>query len=597
MQYRQLKNPMYLKSEAREVLGKSGKEREGVLKYLMNKENDPESIGVMFGGINKKLGLEGKEVTVKEFNRMVFNYNPIDGSKMLKNTGSEKNRKGGEPVFTVPKSVSIIYESASDELRKAIIEKCDRANNEGMDTIKTQLKYRDQSKGMTRYMEAQNISYIRFRHGDNRNGDMNLHYHNALQHYVEGVNGKFYSKEDKAVYQDFDKSQVAFSNAVARGMKELGFEIEKTKGFDWDIKGISKEAIKEYSSRTNDIEKYMKQHPNASIEQAKMATRKDKSNEALSDKEVVWKKELDKKYGINEGFVNSLRTKDNNKSMSFTAKHVLECIGERKKNAFFTSKDVDNALNYLSTFDKKINKISLRKEIFSKDSIHSEKANKKDKSGQEKYINKHFKGVEFKKEWDKSRGNLNKARAEISKADVKAISSKYAFNKKSKVFEKEGIEKGGLADTLNKIREKAEGKKSPLDVKAKQKDDDKNSSDFKPIEISIKGSVAKVEDKKQFSNDENKTSNGNKLGGVSMGGSGVLGIRMKAGELNNKLGELLAQLGSVGHDLTKYFELISQILNVKLQLEATLEQLAKEEAKDLEKYQEQFKQNDYSMDR
>lgn len=581
MQYNKVKNPYYLKEEAREVKGNS--KQKGALEYYLG-SNNIESVGVVCGGINKKLGIEGKEVSSKQFNRMVFGYNPLDGSKMLKNSGSEKSRFGKEVVFTPPKSVSLLYEASDDKTKQDIMNALIKANSKGMDTVKEQLKYRNQSGKRTTYENVSEISYLRFTHYDNRNNDPNLHFHNAIQQYVEGINSKYYSMEDKQVYQNMDKSQVSFSSELANELIKLGFEVEKTKGFDWEIKGISKEAIKQYSSRADEISEHQKKNPGKSIYQSKTDTRKDKTDKPLEDKRQDWVKNLNEKYNLNQNTVNSLKTHNQDKSFKVTSKDVLECLADRKKG-FFTSKDLDNAITHLSTFDKNLDRAELRKEVFKNKLV--EKTNSKDKSSQFIFKNGAFKGKEFNKTFDKAKNNLSKASREIEKSQLKKI--KFESEKDKGDAVKQNFKQ------LNQMLDKAkndEKKASKENEKGDINKDDKSNE----VDNGIKGDN-KNPSQNQFSSEEKQSSDNKKSSGTSVGGSSVLSIRLKAGELNNKLSELLVQISSVGDDMGKYFDLVAQISSVRLQLMEALDQLAKEEAKDMDKYLEQFKQKDNDFER
>ncbi|OXJ00858.1 MULTISPECIES: MobF family relaxase [Burkholderia] len=494
--------------------------------YYKSSDSDIESIGILKGGINKKLKLQEKEVTMKQYNRMMNGFNPNDGSKMLKNAGN--CRHGVDYTFTAPKDVSIIFALADEQHQKEILDVFHKATASGMEVVASKMQYRNQKGKKKSFERARAISYIEFTHHSNRNNEMNLHAHEVTQQYVQGKDGKFYSMEDSQVRQDYNAPESAFLKSLAQGMKSLGYELEHGKGYAINIKGIDESVRKDFSTRSAQIEKYLADNPNASIEDAKTKTRNAKSEISVEENVKNWKKDLLDKHGLSQSSIKKMRTyKDN--SQQYSIEDVLRITADRKKKDkhLFTSKDIDNTLNILEGFDSKIDRISLRKELFTSETI--EKTNGK-KYGNQVFENKAYVTPQLKQEHKLNKNILNKANLAVASYKLGSFDKSAKFDDAYKNFKK------------------------------------KQSSSKKPS--------ANV---------------------PSSSGGGVQQIRVSLAQIRNSLTDLLAQLHSLGE--SEKLSVLCQIAELNRQLTSQMEQLAKEEAKEIEQNMKQTKNVDMEIER
>ena len=106
----------------------------------------------------------------------------------------------------------------------------------------------------------QKIVAATFRHDTSRNLDAQLHTHAVLANMVQGEDGKWRSMANEKLYGAKMLLGALYRSELARGLKDLGYGIEKTHADGrFEIAGVSREAIEAFSSRRAEIEAAMEE--------------------------------------------------------------------------------------------------------------------------------------------------------------------------------------------------------------------------------------------------------------------------------------------------------------------------------------------------
>lgn len=165
-------------------LGKTARYYEG---YVVGKEspNSPyrstdEPPGKWYGNLAKELGIDGKNVFHGELENALLGKTP-DGSKYLTNNKADNRKIGYDFVFSAPKSVSIAYALADEDLRKAISEAHEKAVKAAIDYAINECAFFTRSgKGGHIRENAKDIMFALFEHASNRANEPHLHTHCVL---------------------------------------------------------------------------------------------------------------------------------------------------------------------------------------------------------------------------------------------------------------------------------------------------------------------------------------------------------------------------------------------------------------------------------
>lgn len=215
--------------------------------------------GVWKGSLANAFDLAGMKVQDKEFSRFQRNINPLSGERLTKRTHID-----GVRFFdfqcSAQKSVSIMGIVGQD---KRLVDSHVKAVDIAMKELEkfAAVRVRTGNRAWSNDLNISgNIIYAQYHHDASRSLDPQLHAHNV----VVNCTYDHRSKELRALseYKMCKAIRYAgkvYQNLMANAVLECGYEIEqkrdskgKIEGFE--IKGISEEMMKTYSSRRADIE-------------------------------------------------------------------------------------------------------------------------------------------------------------------------------------------------------------------------------------------------------------------------------------------------------------------------------------------------------
>ena len=114
-----------------------------------------------------------------------------------------------------------------------------------------------------------------FRHDTSRNLDPQLHTHAVVANMVQGGDGKWRTMVNDGLYRNKMAIGAVYRAELARGVKDLGYGIEKTHGDGrFEIAGVSREVVEGFSTRRAEIEAAMAaRDEGAPLENPKLADR------------------------------------------------------------------------------------------------------------------------------------------------------------------------------------------------------------------------------------------------------------------------------------------------------------------------------------
>lgn len=224
--------------------------------YQLGKENPNEKettrqhdepMGKWVGSYAEKRGFANQIVHRGEMQRGLRGFDPKTGEPLSNNAGDERHKPGYDLTFSAPKSVSIAWASAPDELR-------DKIGAAHQKALESAIKYAEQSGSFVQReghagefkVAHGEIAAATFEHSSNRAGEPHLHTHAVVLNVSE--NGKrvdFNAAHTHAI-------GTAYRAEFARELENLGFSIEKD-GKSFRIEGFPKDLETQLSTRAAQI--------------------------------------------------------------------------------------------------------------------------------------------------------------------------------------------------------------------------------------------------------------------------------------------------------------------------------------------------------
>lgn len=255
--------------------------------YYINGEGKEISVSKWDGDGAKALGLTGP--VSKEALAAVLAGFSLEGKKLVKNAGDEKRRLTDDLTFSADKSISLLWVSAPPSEQEKIHNAGDETCSEVIEWMKGQLETyrRDGEK-----RPVSGLVIARFQHHSNRNGEPQLHWHNAVMNLALDHEGQWGAMDNKKFLELQHTAGALFRAGYAKKLRALGYVTEKHRERDADaretgevwhqIKNIDAPTCRAFSSRRVEIEEAMEER-GLSAQAACLATRKDKEELSYSE--------------------------------------------------------------------------------------------------------------------------------------------------------------------------------------------------------------------------------------------------------------------------------------------------------------------------
>ena len=164
--------------------------------------------------------------------------------------GEVQHRPGRDVTLSAPKSVSLMALVGGDE---RIVAAHDRAVTRTLAWIERnaiETRMQDKASGAMVQAGGQKLVAATFRHDTSRNLDPQLHTHAVVANMVQGEDGKWRTMVNDGLYRNKMAIGAVYRAELARGLKDLGYGIEKTHPDGrFEISGVSRDVVEGFSTR------------------------------------------------------------------------------------------------------------------------------------------------------------------------------------------------------------------------------------------------------------------------------------------------------------------------------------------------------------
>ena len=189
--------------------------------------------------------------------------------------GEIHHRPGRDVTLSAPKSVSLMALVGEDD---RIVAAHDRAVTRTLSWIErnaVETRMQDKASGAMLHAAGQKMVAATFRHDASRNLDPQLHTHAVVANMVQGDDSKWRTMVNDGLYRNKMAMGAVYRAELARGLKDLGYGIEKTHPDGrFEISGVSREVVEGFSTRRAEIEAAMlARDEGAPVENPKLADR------------------------------------------------------------------------------------------------------------------------------------------------------------------------------------------------------------------------------------------------------------------------------------------------------------------------------------
>ena len=172
--------------------------------------------------------------------------------------GAFTHRPGRDLTFSAPKSVSLVAMLGGDAAVAAAHDEAVKRTLAWLEATTVQTRMKDADTGLLVHAGGQKMVAASFRHEVSRNLDPQLHTHAVLANMVQGEDGKWRTMANETLYHRKMLAGMVYRSDLARGLRELGYGIEKTHADGrFEIAGVTRPVIDAFSTRRAEIEAAM----------------------------------------------------------------------------------------------------------------------------------------------------------------------------------------------------------------------------------------------------------------------------------------------------------------------------------------------------
>ena len=284
---------------------------DGAVAYYAGGGPDPRQTLNWGGSLAAELGLKGQPVTREVMEKLGKGFSPT-GRPLCQNAGEEPrlviktdrwgnvrldddgkpmekweggHRVGFDLTISAPGDVSVAFALANDEERLAILQAHRQACAVAMGYIESKVETRRGKQGKN-VIDTQGLVWTAADHVSNRNVEPDLHTHHLVYGVSKGEDGKWGTFDAIELYRHRHAADHLYKAELYIAMKALGYNIHREREVDVQgretgqilttIAGIDRELVLQTKTRRQEILDYVKEHPNASHDEACKATRKKK---------------------------------------------------------------------------------------------------------------------------------------------------------------------------------------------------------------------------------------------------------------------------------------------------------------------------------
>ena len=281
-----------------------------------------EPAGQWIGGGCKYLGLSGK-VNRDAFKRVFRGYHPHDGGgpeapdqwiPLVQSAGKPNHQPGWDLTFSAPKSFSVMWSQAPEEIRKEFEDLHFEAVKSAVDFVELNFAFSRTGKAGHGGLVPVKLVVSAFEHGTSRAVQPQVHFH-ALAHNIgvddrDPTHPKFRTIVSKLLYQHKMVSGAFYRAKLAHLMHaKYGFKAERKRN-EFDFIGVPEDLLDAHSTRSKEIAADLDKRGASgakAAEQSALLTRRKKGKKQFPREMLFpeWQK-TNAMYGFDARSLNSL---------------------------------------------------------------------------------------------------------------------------------------------------------------------------------------------------------------------------------------------------------------------------------------------------
>jgi conjugative relaxase-like TrwC/TraI family protein len=246
---------------------------------------DDQIRGEWHGRLAEQWGLRG-QVSEEHFHRLSEGQHPITGEQLVRHKAAREymnehgqkirtmeHRAGWDATFSAPKSVSLTAFVGGDErVRQAHQESVAIALNELERYVQARIGGNLPAEATGKWAAA------KFEHDSARPVDgyaaPQLHTHVVFFNLTETEDGETYALQPQELYKTQQYATAVYRSELAMRLKGLGYEVERGKSGQPEIKGYTEEYLLASSPRRQQIEKHLAKENQRGADAAQIAAYK-----------------------------------------------------------------------------------------------------------------------------------------------------------------------------------------------------------------------------------------------------------------------------------------------------------------------------------
>ncbi|OQW69117.1 MAG: hypothetical protein BVN34_06340 [Proteobacteria bacterium ST_bin12] len=228
---------------------------------LKNNERKPEFIGKLAA----LYALNNKDFDKKDFNKIYNGFKP-NGQKAIRSAGSEDHQAGQEMCLTLPKSLSVLYATAPEEVREKLMNIIHDSSDEVMTNVQNLLMPSNQRSEYRNNLIHDKTEMVasKFTHYENRNLDPHIHlhiqvYNQAMFHYANGKSKTMAVDYKKLLAHQKELSEQVNFLIICK-LKDLGINIipDEINTHSFKVEGVPHDVCVNLSERSQEIAEWAK---------------------------------------------------------------------------------------------------------------------------------------------------------------------------------------------------------------------------------------------------------------------------------------------------------------------------------------------------
>ena len=284
------------------------------------KETTAESVenAAWYGKGASVLGLDDKEFDTDRFKELL--EGDIDEDNKIGRVTYDENgvavtqhRPGVDLTFSAPKSVSILSEIFKNKEVRDAHEDAVKATLDQVEDMYAQTRI--SVDGQMQKVDTKNLIVALFSHNNSRDLDPQTHTHAVVMNATLNEKGEWTALSNEKIYKSQRLIGAIYNSELANNLDQLGYDLEYKENGNFEIAGVPKDAIDEFSQRRKAMIKSAEERgidlssASASVrEQVALKTRTSKKDVTQESLDNDWDDRAEK-LGLSKEYISDLNAK------------------------------------------------------------------------------------------------------------------------------------------------------------------------------------------------------------------------------------------------------------------------------------------------